>query len=96
MSLSILDWTIQKHPQVCATFAGDELVVMGNRDKIYYRVNPSGIRIWNFMQSKVCSVDEVVEYIADHYGLEKSHVLSDVVSFIVWMTDKDIFQFVDE
>ena len=96
MSLSIIERTIQRHPQVCSTVAGDELVVMGNRDKIYYRINPTGIRIWNFMGSKICSVDRVVEYIANYYELEKNQILPDVISFVVWMTDKDIFQFVDE
>jgi hypothetical protein len=94
MNPSILKHTIQKHPQVCATFLDGELVVMGNHDKIYYRINASGIHIWNFLESRQCSVQTIVEFIADYYGLEQSQVLLDVELFILSMLEKKIVQYV--
>lgn len=90
----MLQRNIQKHPDVCATFLENELVVMGVRDKIYYKINASGIHIWNFLAAKTCSVQAVIEFIANHYKVEPNKIAADVESFVLKMIEKNIFQYV--
>ncbi|CEG55756.1 PqqD family protein [Legionella fallonii] len=95
MEASILQRKIQKHPLVCATVIDNELVVMSSQDNVYYRINASGIQIWSFLESQICSVQTVVEFIADYYGLEHSQVFSDVQLFVLLMLEKGFLQYAD-
>ena len=85
---------ITRHLEVCATFIDNELVMMGPEDKIYYRINSSGLRIWNFLESNTYTLQEIVDYIANDYKVEPSRVLDGVQAFILLLLEKKILRYV--
>jgi hypothetical protein len=96
MTSSILNRSIQKHPQASATFIDGELVVMGNQDNIYYRVNASGIPIWNLLETKTYPLAQIVDFIADYYSVVPTQIVDDIEAFILLMIEKKLFQYVDD
>ncbi|ETO92814.1 PqqD family protein [Legionella oakridgensis] len=93
MELSFLECTIRKHPEVCTTLIDNELVVMGPDDNIYYRINASGIKIWDFLEAP-CTIKDVINYIASYYGVEQHCVFEDVQAFLVCLLEKKILCYV--
>lgn len=83
---------ISKNPEVNATMLDGELIIMGPKDNIYYRVNKSGIHIWGLINRDECTVSDVVTYIANYYEVKQEHISKDVETFISLMIEKDIFQ----
>ena len=96
MNSPILKRSIQKAPHVSATFIDGELVVMGKQDNIYYRVNASGIPIWNLLETGIYSVVQVVDFVADYYGVPPTQILADMESFILLMLEKNFFHYADD
>lgn len=96
MNSPILKCRIQKAHHVSTTFIDGELVVMGNQDNIYYRVNASGIPIWNLLETGIYSVAQIVDFIADYYGVPPTQILADIESFILLMLEKNLFQYADD
>ncbi len=94
MNQLLLDRKISKHPEVCASCVDNELILMGPEDNIYYRINATGMMIWNFMESNSRTVNELVAYITNYYAVEESLVLKGVHGFIVLMLEKKIMRYV--
>ena len=90
----LMNKIIQKNPNVCATFVDGELVVMSAQDNIYYKINASGIKIWELMEANVCSVQHIVAFIANYYQVPQERVQPDVEMFIDVMLKKNIVYYV--
>lgn len=86
---------IRKNPDVCSSHLDGELVVMNTTHSIYYRINLSGIRIWEVVNSQPSTVDQVVGAIADYYHLPTEKIRDDVEVFISLMLKKELFQLID-
>lgn len=93
MNLSLTK-NIQKNHDACATMLDGELIVMSNQDNIYYKINASGIKIWQFMETQTCSLQAIVEFVADIYQVPQDVVHADVVNFVGRMLEKNIFRYV--
>lgn len=94
MTQALLQRHIQKNPEACASFVDNELVVMGHKDHIYYKINHSGIHIWQLLEANTVSVQQLIDAIAAHYTVTPNQVEQDVLSFVSLMLEKELFEFV--
>ena len=86
---------IRKNPDVCVTTLDGELVVMNTQSSIYYRINLTGSRIWDIVNSQGCRVHEILEGIAEYYHLPAKKIRADDELFISLMLKKELFQLVE-
>ena len=60
----------------------DEVVVMGPKDDLYYGLNPVGAEIWNLLESKPMSLEEITTHLQAIYELDEAQAITDVKIFI--------------
>ncbi|CDZ77631.1 hypothetical protein BN59_01915 [Legionella massiliensis] len=95
MAELVLDRKLRKYPELCATLIDNELVLMGPEDQIYYRINASGIKLWEFLDKEPCTVQVAADYVAAYYNLPQDRVLADLQSFFSLLLEKKILEYVD-
>lgn len=73
---------IKINPDACTTILDGELVVMNAQDNVYYRINGTGKMIWELLALEPCSVQVIVDFIAQLYSIPKEQIHNDVDMFM--------------
>ena len=68
----------------------DEIVVISLKDDQHYAINPVGTELWNLLESKSMSQEEMVLYLTQTYEVAQQEAMTDVSVFIQTMMDHDL------
>lgn len=67
----------------------DEIVVLDLSNNVYFGLNPVGRLVWKHMEEGA-TLDEAVDAIAEHFGVERERVDKDVRAFLTDAVENDL------
>lgn len=68
----------------------DEIVVMGFKNEENYAINPVGAKLWNLLESRPVSLNEMVQYLTECYGVTSAIAIQDVTHFLNTLFEQDL------
>ena len=68
---------------------GDETVILGMRETMYYGLNPVGARVWSLIQEPR-RVDEICETILSEYDVDPEQCERDVHELLTQLADEKL------
>ena len=68
----------------------DEIVVMSPKNEENYAINPVGTKLWNLLQTRPMSLNEMVQYLTECYEVTIAVAMQDVADFLKTMMEHDL------
>jgi hypothetical protein len=68
---------------------GDEAVILGTRDDVYYGLDRVGARIWDLVQEPRL-LDDVADVIAAEFAVERERALADLLALAGELVDRGL------
>jgi len=72
-----LDTTVVAAPEQLSTTLGDDVVILGLRDTVYYGLSGAGTRIWHLLQARR-RVDEIARSIVAEFDVTHDRAVADL------------------
>ena len=72
---------------------GDESVILGLKNSVYYGVNPVGASVWKLLQSRR-SIAELRDAVLEEYDVEKERCERDLLELLGKMQTEGLIQVV--
>jgi hypothetical protein len=72
---------------------GDEAVILGTRDDVYYGLDPVGARIWSLVQEPR-TLDDVADAIAAEFDVARARALADLLVLAGELVDRGLLDVV--
>ncbi len=83
--------SFKRSSKVSFRAADDELVLLHLETGNYYTLNETGRHIWEYC-STPRSLNEIIEYMASAYTLPLSQVQSDIVPYVQFLYQENLFE----
>jgi len=82
---------LRRSDRALAEQVGGETVLLDAEGDVYLRLNPSGTRLWEALESPV-TMRELASVLERHYRLEPEVALADTVAFVTAMSDRGLIE----
>ena len=76
-----LETSVVAAPGQLSTTLGDEVVILGLHDTVYYGLSAAGTLIWHRLQEK-CSVDQIASAIVSEFDVTRERALADLQALL--------------
>ena len=76
-----LDALVVAAPEQLSTTLGDDVVILGLRDTVYYGLSDTGTRIWQLLQTRR-RVDEIATSIVGEYDVTIEQAIADLQALL--------------
>jgi Coenzyme PQQ synthesis protein D (PqqD) len=76
-----LDASVAAAPAQLSTTLGDDVVILGLRDTVYYGLSGAGTRIWQSLQTG-CRVGEIVASIVAEFDVTREQAAADLQALL--------------
>ncbi len=76
-----------------AAAVGDEMVILGVRDAVYYGLDDVGTRIWALVQEPR-TLDEIADRLVADYDVDRSRALADLTVLVDRLADRGLLEIV--
>ena len=76
-----LDAAVAAAPEQLSTTLGDDVVILGLRDTVYYGLSGAGTRIWQLLQARR-SVGHIVTSIVAEYDVTQEQAAADLQALL--------------
>jgi len=94
MPLTSASRVVLSDDQVFTTL-GDESVILGLRDGVYYGLDAVGARVWDLL-AEPRRVSEVVDVLLDEFDVERAQCERDVLSLLETLASKSLIREVSD
>jgi Coenzyme PQQ synthesis protein D (PqqD) len=78
-------------PEQVSCAVGDESVILGLKNSVYYGMNPVGASIWKLLQKQI-SVAELRDAVLEEYDVEKERCERDLLDLLGKMQAEGLIQ----
>ena len=78
-------------PEQVSCAVGDESVILGLKNSVYYGMNPVGASIWKLLQRQI-SVAELRDAVLEEYGVAKDRCERDLLDLLGKMQAEGLIQ----
>ena len=82
---------VRRGDRALAEQVGGETVLLDAEGDVYLRLNPSGSRLWEVLESPT-TVAELAAVLERGYDLEAGVALDDTLAFVVAMSDRGLIE----
>lgn len=82
---------VRRGDRALAEQVGGETVLLDAEGDVYLRLNPSGSRLWEALESPT-TVAELAAVLERGYDLEPGVALADTLAFVVAMSDRGLIE----
>ena len=82
---------VRRGNRALAEQVAGETVLLDAEGDVYLRLNPSGTRLWEALESPT-TVAELASVLERQYGLEPDVALADTVAFVAEMSERGLIE----
>jgi hypothetical protein len=76
-----LDWSAVAAPAQLSTTLGNEVVILGLRDSVYYGLSEVGTRVWQLLQTPR-PIGEIVDRLVVEYEVDRQQAEADLQALL--------------
>ncbi len=88
------DKRLRKSSQATSRPMGAVEVLLHLETSYYYTLNPTGAKIWRYC-SKERSIQEIVAFVANHYGVSKTKTAKDLTAYVETLVKEKLLEISD-
>ena len=79
--------------QLSTTF-GDEVIILGLDESMYYGLSSTGVRIWELVQTPR-TVDEILETVISEYEVDRHRAESDLEALLIELHNRGLIAIIE-
>ena len=87
-----LDAVVVAAPEQLSTTLGDDVVILGLRDTVYYGLSGTGTRIWQLLQT-TRRVNDIATSMVEEYDVTYEQALADLQALLTDLEARGLVRF---